>query len=178
MYAFIDESGESGFSSKSSKYFIVAAITFEETTTPRRIAKNIFTKARLYKQGLNQIHSSDISVSVKKKLIKELSKYKFDITFSIVNKNATNKDYYLETLFNSLQKLKKNNIDLVTIATKDNRKIVKDKILEFANLMGIDVEFSTPTSEKALQIADFVAWSLFQKYEKGDSFYIDAILKK
>ena len=177
MYAFIDESGQSGYSSKSSKYFLCAAIIFEDENLPRRIAKKVFNKAKLSKTGMNQVHASDVSNNVKQNLIKEIVKHNFKIEYSIVKKKIKN-DYYLETIYELLKKLKTLEIESVTIATKDNRKIVKDKIIDFANSINIKIGFSTPTSEKALQIADFVAWSLFQKHEKDNDYYIKSLLEK
>ncbi len=42
----------------------------------------------------------------------------------------------------------------------------------------ITIEIKTPTQEKSLQVADFVSWAIFRKYEKGDNSYYDLIKSK
>ncbi|MBI2032396.1 MAG: hypothetical protein HYV38_02580 [Candidatus Levybacteria bacterium] len=41
----------------------------------------------------------------------------------------------------------------------------------------IKVEIKSPSEEKALQAVDFASWSIFRKYEHGDSSYYLLIKK-
>jgi hypothetical protein len=39
----------------------------------------------------------------------------------------------------------------------------------------IEVLVKTPSEEKGLQVADFISWSAFRKYEHQDEIYYDTI---
>ena len=42
----------------------------------------------------------------------------------------------------------------------------------------IEVRITHPSTEKGLQIADIISWSIFRKYEHGDLDYYDIIEKE
>jgi hypothetical protein len=47
--------------------------------------------------------------------------------------------------------------------------------IEKNNNLKIKVDVKPSNAEKGLQVADFVSWSLYQKYERGISVYADII---
>jgi hypothetical protein len=41
--------------------------------------------------------------------------------------------------------------------------------------LDLRIEIKTPGQEKSLQAVDFASWSIFRKYQHGDSTYYDLI---
>lgn len=84
--------------------------------------------------------------------------------------SINNKDYFknLEELFIILKSQK---VTLTYLAVRDSRKSILKKITDLAKVYGITIKFSSPTKDKALQIADFVSWVIFRKLEYGDDLY-------
>lgn len=177
MFAYIDESGESGFSKRSSTYFLIAASLFFEEFTAERIAKKVFKKSQLGKQKKNHIHATDENDKVKNKFISEIKNYDFKIEYDVVEKRREEYDYYEEVFERLLTKLAKYNVEKVFVSIKDSRKSVLKKLNTIARKNGLQVIFSRPEKVKGLQIADFVSWSVFQKYEKAESKYYDLLQK-
>ncbi len=172
MYAYIDESGNSGHTKNSTKYFVVACILVSNETILPRIAKKVFKSTKLGKLGKNQLHATSDSDRVKLKIVSLLKKENYNIEYVKILKKTGDKDCYIESLLKLKDKLDKHHIDIVYIANKDSRKKTIDKI---KNTFGDNTVLSKPEKEKGLQIADFVSWSIYQKYENGNSAYYDIL---
>jgi GTPase len=131
----------------------------------------------VHKFDLNQIHSTQLNLRIKIALLKELKNTDFTIEYVSFKKKDMNQDYYLIAVNNLIEKLKNKNIDQVFLAIKDNRKSINNKIIQKAQENNLKISITNTISEKGLQIADFVSWSIFQKYEKEDSDIYE-LLKK
>lgn len=171
MYVYIDESGDTGYTKKSTKYFILTAVVVEDLFVLRRIAKNVH-KGKRDKKKANILHAYSEIDYIKNKLIKNL--IYVDIQCFVIKIKKTNKvipDIYLFALKKIAEYFKSCNIIEITIARKDTRKHYNKSIINMFKGYGINVLFSDMLSEKALQIADFYSWCIFSHLEHNNSDY-------
>jgi len=54
---------------------------------------------------------------------------------------------------------------------KENFKDYLEKQTTSNHNLTLEVQIATPDEEKSLQVADFVYWAIFRKYERGDETY-------
>lgn len=178
MYAYIDESGDSGYSKNSSKYHILVCVIFPEESSAPRIAKTIFKKFNLGKLKKNHLHATDENDKVRIKTLAEIKKYKFEVVYEKIAKNEVHKDYYEELFTNLMQKINSKNIFKCFVSMKDNRKNTLVKLNDIAKRNNIRIIFAKPEKEKGLQIADSISWFIYQHYEKNRSEYYELLLQK
>lgn len=171
MYAFIDESGDAQLTKKSTKFFILTAILFENPEIPRRIARSVFKKFKLGKEGKSQLHANKDLMQIKIQILSELKKENYIIEYISIKKRAIDVDYYLEAFEKLFEKEKMRNIDTCFVAVRDLRKSYKQKLSLIASKGSKGIYFFDTESEKGLQIADFASWCIFQHYEKKESAF-------
>lgn len=177
MYAFIDESGDAQLTKKSTRHFVLAAIIFETPEIPRRIARSVFKKFKLGKMGQTQLHATHDSARIKLRILNEVRKVKHSIEYIAIKKKVKEFDYYIEAFEQLALKLKDKNIETVFVATKDIRKSHRIKLIALGVKNNLKPEFYNTEFEKGLQIADFLSWTIFQKYEKDDPDFYDLLLE-
>jgi hypothetical protein len=168
---YIDESGDTGYTKKSTKYFILTAIIVEDVFTLRRIVKKIH-KSKRDKKKANILHVHSETIKLKNKLIVSLNKIDLMCIVSVIDKNnCIISDPYLYVLQKMAIYLKSVGVKKVILAKKDTRKSYNKNIVEMFKVYEIDLIFYNMLSEKALQIADFYSWCVFAHIEQGSSYY-------
>ena len=189
-YIYIDESGELA---KQTNYFVFGAVI---TNNPSDLEKIINKTRRKYQKQLGNIseikgYSTDDYII--KKMLKKLDKTSSKVVGIILDKRYIyrihqNQNYNIlyDTLASELAK---------EITINDSTSIIIDKcknkeyeIINFnkkfvSNLNNIknypvNVKHANSTNYKGLQIADIVAWSIFQSVERNNSDFIDLIEDK
>ncbi len=188
-YIFLDESGDLGFSPKSSKYLTITLIVcdvFEEPAISRIVKK---ARQKILKKKLRQspeIKWNNSEDYIKKKILKDLSKRKLEIFTIILNKSKVyeylkqekHKLYnYLCKLIISECSLNDNKIELVVDRSKGKRALRDDfdnyirKII-LSEECNIKIVHADSKKKGGLQVLDFVSGAIFNKYEyKNDTFY-------
>lgn len=165
MYAYIDESGDTGYKKKSSRYFILTSVIVDDVFVLRRIAKDIH-KFKI-DRSIN-FHTHKESKVVKNKLVHKITENNILCVVYIFDKDKQfAKDVYQYSLEELAKYFKENNIKEVIIARKDVRKYYNKKILEMYSGHGLKASFSEPNKEKSLQIADFYSWCIFSNFEQN-----------
>ena len=163
MYVYIDESGDTGYNKKSTKYFILTSVIVNDVFVLRRIAKDIH-KFKI-DRSIN-FHTHKESRVVKNKLTQNILKNNILCVAYVFDKNKKYlKDIYKYTLEELAKYFKQNNIKNITIARKDIRKNYNKNIINIYTSYGLNTTFSEPNREKSLQIADFYSWVIFSNFE-------------
>ena len=168
MYAFIDESGDTGKSKKSSKNFVIVAIVVESNVKLERLAKKVYKTKVLNKHKFNQLHAAKDTEKVRDAIINNLNKIEYSVFYT------NNKDYF-KSLVKVLNKIKDFDVKEVHLASRNTKDFSKKKILETALDLDIKIIISSPPNDKGLQIADFISWSIFRSLEHKDGKYIKEI---
>ena len=165
MYAYIDESGDTGYKKKSSRYFILTSVIVDDIFILRRIAKNIH-KFKI-DRSVN-FHAHKENKIVKNKLVQKIVENGIPCVAYVFDKDKQlTKDVYQYSLEELAKYFKENNIKDVIIARKDVRRHYNKKILDMYLNYGLKASFSEPNKEKSLQIADFYSWCIFSNFEQN-----------
>lgn len=197
-YVFLDESGDLGFNPKSSKFFLFTVVL---TNNHRKIEKIIKkTRKDLKKKFkiVNELHAYHSQPSLKKKILKLVSKNKeIKVLCIILNKQKVYIDlqnqknylynYTANILLDRLHNKKLINTDEeinLFIDQKDTNKFIRDNFEKYLKdnfykrgNNKIKIKIKPSHTEKCLQVVDFISWAIFRKYETGDSEYFNLIKK-
>lgn len=199
MYLFLDESGDLGFKSKSSKWFIFTLVVVEDNRSLERVIKkerkNLKKK---YQKSFSELHAYHCDDITRKRVLKSLAELDISVVTTILNKEKVYIDFQNQKnyLYNYsanilLERLINKNIirdddilDLV-VDKKDTKKNLKNNFINYIT-EGMDsrrngnfkMQLSKSHEEKGLQAVDFLSWAIFRKYEKGDYEFYEIIKDK
>jgi hypothetical protein len=203
-YIFLDESGDLGFNFKKKGTSRIFVITFLFIDGSKRVLEKIVSSthtelSKKIKRRIGVLHATNEKPVTRQRLLKRLAE-KENCTIMTVYLNK-------KKVFTKLQDEKQVLYNYVTNILLDRiytRKVVPiDQEIELIasrretnkffneNFKGylckkvkgnhkgkIKVSIKTPSEEKSLQAVDFVSWSIFRKYEKGDDSYYNIIKKR
>lgn len=202
-YIFLDESGDLGFDFKkkgTSKFFVVTFLFIEGSKKPiDKIVKKTHSELTgKIKRRIGVLHAVNEKPVTRQRLLKRLTAKDCTIMAIYLNK---------EKVFTKLQDEKQvlynyvTNILLDRIYTKkvvptdkaieliasrrETNKFLNENFRDYLNRQiknnhkgAVSISIKTPAEEKSLQAVDFVSWSIFRKYEKGDRDYYNIIKGK
>ncbi len=197
MFIYLDESGDLGFKRESSKFFVISFIAMD-TQTSLKLKRKI--KRVKQKHGIPrkmEIKGSKSNHYLRIDVLKAVSSLPIGIYSIAVNKQGVNKSLRNDTniLYNYmvnlimvpyLEQKKLNKVHIIadlriTKVAKGMRftDYLKYKLLE-NGLYNIrpNIQFLDSLTSNGLQAVDFVVYSLFRKYEFGDTKYSQVIGKK
>jgi len=196
-YIFLDESGELGFSSRSTKWFIITLMSCDEGEVPRirRIIKRV--REKLIKKKLKrfpELKGNNSTDKIRQEVLERFSKTKAKIFVIILDKSKVYE--YLrkkkDKLYNYLSNLIMNEcsfdtkeIRLIVDRSKPKRSLRDDfdnylklKLKDKLSSCNLIIKHENSLSEPCLQVLDFASWSIFRKYESEDSSFYDIIKDK
>lgn len=170
LFAYIDESGDTGYSKKSSRYFILTVVKVESEYYLRRIAKDIHAY-KINKRKTSILHANKETMIIRRKCVKKLVQSDVECFVFVVDKHIIKlTDVYMYTLSKIANYFRDKDIIFI-IAQKDTRKSYNKTIISLFNLHGLKAKFSNPNNEKSLQIADFYSWCIYSHMEYTNSTY-------
>ena len=191
-YIFIDESGDLGLTSKSSKYLILAALIIDEPKKLDRIIKNMRrNKFKRELKGASEIKANSSSTELRLHLLKQLEPTNGRIVYMILEKKRVYSGYLQKNkdkLYNFVAgRLAKNmNIAdgqiIIRIDKSKGKQLLQqdfnrhfESSLNEINIHDVKIFHSDSASGSGLQIVDMLAWSCFQRFEHRDSTYVNAV---
>jgi chorismate mutase len=89
MYVYIDESGDLGFSLRSSRYFVVAYLILDNPFEVAKIMKRLLKKLherKEYARGCNELKYSNSKDAVRRKVLEKICKGNVEIGFVVLEK--------------------------------------------------------------------------------------------
>ena len=196
-YMYIDESGDLGFSGRSSKFVIISALLVKDPALLQRIIKNMRrNKFRKELKNAIEIKANSSSRELKTHMLEKLNMIKDLRVFHVVlEKKKLNSRFLMNNKHKQYNfiagKLAKNiileGIDVVIRIdkTKGKQLLQEDFNLHFEKLLRekssvrkVEIYRSYSQAWEGLQFADLLAWSAFQKVEHNNSEYIEIIKNK
>ncbi len=192
-YVFLDESGELGFSNKSSKFFTITLLVcgVKEEQELSRILKKI--RLRILKKSLKQspeIKWNNSNDLIRFKILERVLKIEFEI-FSIILDKSKVYDYLKNKkhkLYNYLTNLIMNecslndSFELIVDRSKNNRSLrddfnryIKSNVTKSDKII---IKHEDSNSNGTLQVLDFVSGAIFNKYEFNNNSYYNIIKEK
>jgi len=171
--AYIDESGDTGYTKKSTRYFILTAVIVDDAFMLRRIAKNVY-KHKKDKKGVNMLHAYNESDKVKNRLVEEIEQVKIEcVVFTLDKSKIYKKDPYMHLLEKLVKYFKEISINHIVLAKIDTRKSYNNKIKDLFIVNNLKLTLTDPCLEKSLQIADFYSWCIFSYLESDSDEYFN-----
>lgn len=199
VYIFLDESGDLGFSEKSSKWFLMAAVF---TKSPRRVEKVIKkTRKGLKKKykKVAELHAYHSQPITKKRILRGLAEVddlailtlvlnKKKVFVDFKNQKAYLYNFLANTLLSFLKEkkyLSEESVFEICIDQRETKKFLRENFinyltenLEYGPSKSFKVKIKPSHTEKCLQAIDFISWAIFRKYEQNDYEYYEIIKDK
>lgn len=172
LHICIDESGDTGYSKKSSKYFVVCAVAVENLDVLRRLARDMH-RQKYHKQKGSTLHAYAESTVIKNKLTKKLDTVILTCSVCVIKKETlvVGTDVYLHATKKIAEHFKGQDVEIIVVAKRDTRKSYNEKIRSIYDKNNLKVTFADPATDKSLQIADFYSWSTYVYFEKSISVF-------
>ena len=200
MFIFLDESGDLGFSKRSSNWFLFTLVVVENPRKIEKIIKKIRkTLNKKYKKNFSELHAYHCDDITRTRVLKSISELDdICVVTTILNKKKvyvdlqSQKNYLYNFTANIIldRLINKNiikdgeNISLV-VDKKDTKKNLKDNFISYITTAmkekrsgNFKMTLSASYNEKGLQAVDFISWAIFRKYERGDFEFYEIIKDK
>lgn len=205
LNVYVDESGDLGFSKKSTKFFIITYIASDSSsilrTKMKRILKKLHNKKK-YHFSRNELKFSRMNTYCRKLVLEKLCPSDLEIGVVVVEKKHVKKElredltilynwllvhHIMSALLPRMEAGQKINIVFDKSLPKKRiiafNRYLMDKVSYLSYRDGSDLALDCIYSEHidseiepCLQAADAVAGAYFQKYEREDSQFV-AIIK-
>ena len=191
VYIYIDESGDLGFSEKSSKHFVIAALITEDHLSIQKCITKV-RKERLPKKykKISELKYHNSSPIIRRRILECISKTDVQIAYVVLRKyqvydklrNKQNVLYnflcgsLIYKIFQRYDLSARTEIVVDRSLTKINRDAFNDYVAHRAlynnnNVFDIDnleINHVNSTQDKCVQVVDFVAGSIARKYNNKD----------
>jgi hypothetical protein len=188
---FIDESGDLGM---QTKHLILSALIVSTPADLDRIIKNMRRhKFRKELRKAAEIKANKSSPEVKRHMLEKLNSLQnLNISYIVLEKKKLYSGFLKQDkhkLYNFVAgklakhvNLPKTDLEIRIDRSKGKQLLQEDfnryfiKLLrEKSDLGKVEIYHSYSQGWSGLQFADLLAWSAFQKFERGDSSYIDIL---
>lgn len=201
-YIFLDESGDLGFNfdkKGTSKFFVITCLFVKNKRPIEKVVKKTHSELKKkYKRRFGVLHSFKESPSIRKRLLKRLSKKDCIIMTIYLNKTKvyTKLQNEKQVLYNYVSNILLDRIcskklipiqdKVLLIASKrETNKFLNKNFKNYLNnqvknkhKVNLVIEIKTPSEEKSLQAVDFISWAIFRKYQHRDGNYYNIIKNK
>lgn len=199
MYIFLDESGDLGFSKKSSKWFLFTLIIIEDKRSLERVVKKVWKSLYKKHKHVGELHAFHEKEMTRKKMLRMLNEIKdVQVMTVVLNKEKVHislreqknilYNYVANILLEKIHKTPNfNNEQIIELVVdrKDTKKSLRKNFIEYltASIKGrgvkdCKIELHSSHDNKSLQAVDFVSWAIFRKYEYADFEYYEIIKDK
>ncbi|HIG94288.1 MAG: hypothetical protein QT05_C0049G0016 [archaeon GW2011_AR13] len=196
-YIFLDESGELGFKSTSSKYFVIALLSCdeEEVYSLRRIMKKV--RQKIIKKKMKkypELKGNNSTDKIRAEILKRFVETNSEVFVIILEKskvyeylkNKKDKLYnYISNLILNECSLDNNHVCLIVDKSKTNRSLredfdnyIRSSLVQNNSNCKIDIRHEDSQKEGCLQVLDFISWAIFRNYEFKDSNFMNTIKDK
>ncbi len=196
MYIFMDESGDMGFSHKSSKWFLFTLVIVDNEKVLGSIVKKIWKAIYKKHKHVGELHASHEKDITRTRMLQKLAGIEnLKIVTIILNKTKVHVDLrnqknylynytaniILDRLINTKIIDKDEEISLI-VDRKDTKKNLRENFISYItnamhkrNHKKFKMTLVASHEDKCLQAVDFISWAIFRKYEKGDFEFYEII---
>lgn len=198
-YIFLDESGDLGFKSTSSRWFLFTIAMVSDPRALERVVKRVWRPLKRKHKKLGELHASHEKDITRTRVLSRLNEVpNLKILCTILNKQKVHidlqnqKNYLYNYTANILlerlhtkEVLKPNEPIHLYIDRKDTKKQLRENFIQYLTTSmakrrdgPFKVELHSSHENKSLQAVDFLSWAIFRKYEKGDYEFYEIIKNK
>ena len=193
----IVSSGTLSFSEQSSRYFVVACAVTQDVRGLERVPKKVFRgflgKEKRKRKG-EVLHANKETYHTRKKFLRLIAAHSASEVFAlIVEKEKVPEqlrgekhflyNHCVERLLDAVIEKQGGSGDVALVASRRETKKrlnvlfaehIQDRILRNHSSTAT-ITITPPSSDWSLQVADMLAWAVFQKYENRDSQWCDML---
>jgi len=186
MVIYLDESGDLGFDTGGSTYFVIAFVVTEDPNSVKRIVRRVKKRNKLPTNY--EMKGSKTPAKIKESLLKNLARSDIEVHSIVVNKpkvlphlrRDTNLLYnYVACLLLAPYIAKQEKVSLVIdkriLKVGSGTKLdgyLKYKVLcDYRSEVEMTIHHEDSAFSLGIQAADVVCNSIFRKYESGDMNY-------
>ena len=189
-YIYIDELGDLA---KQTDYFVFGAIITSNPKEISNIIKNIRNKYKNQLGNTSEIKGYNTDDYIIRKILKKLNNTNSKVVGIILDKKNIYKihhrdDYHIlyDTVASKLaREININNPTSIIVDKSKNKpseitnfnKLFKSNLNNFKN-HSVDIKHANSIHYIGLQMADIIAWSIFQSVERNNSEFVDLIQNK
>lgn len=188
-YIFLDESGDLGFSERSSRWFIFTIALVDNHRRLEKVIKKVRNSLKKKHKNVGELHAYHADAVTRRRVLNGLAAIGDLKVFCVVlNKEKVYTDlqnqknhlynYTANILLDRLHTKKIIPLDepiYLCIDRKDTNKYIRENFEKYLSksLQGkrngiVDIRLRASHEVKALQAVDFLSWAIFRKYERND----------
>ncbi|MBU4332240.1 DUF3800 domain-containing protein [Patescibacteria group bacterium] len=196
---FLDESGDLGFSQRSSRWFVLTIVLTNEHRKIEKVVKKIHRRLKKKYRRVMELHAYHADSITKKRMLRCLADLEdIKVLCIVLNKKKVYVDlqnqksylynYTANILLDRLHNknvLNKKELIEIYIDQRETNKFLKKNFenylrnnLEKRSNSGVKIKIKPSHTEKCLQAVDFISWAIFRKYELNDYEYYEIIKDK
>jgi hypothetical protein len=196
LYVYVDESGDLGFTEKSSRYYVIATAEVSNPLIAERVIKRVRKKLKKKEKSISEFKFSRSDEKIRNFVLKEAVKAEMNFSAIVLDKKMVyqylkdKKDvlhnYLTGFLAESLSYYEDETDFRIVVDKFIMRKEKRDefnsylhrRLQNFCKAKIFEVIHESSEQHAGLQIADFVAGAVFQKYERQKEDYYSIIRPK
>ncbi|MCG2693118.1 DUF3800 domain-containing protein [Candidatus Parcubacteria bacterium] len=196
---FLDESGDLGFSQRSSRWFVLTIVLTNEHRKIEKVVKKIHRRLKKKYRRVMELHAYHADSITKKRMLRCLADLEdIKVLCIVLNKKKVYVDlqnqksylynYTANILLDRLHNknvLNKKELIEIYIDQRETNKFLKKNFenylrnnLEKRSNSGVKIKIKPSHTEKCLQAVDFISWAIFRKYELNNYEYYEIIKDK
>lgn len=193
---FLDESGDLGFSDKSSKFFILTIIITSSHRKIEKAIKKVHKGLRNKYKNVSELHAYNSQLITRKRILRNLSEIDdCKVLCIILNKEKVYTDLQAQKqhLYNYTANIlldRLHNKKIINdgdkyelfIDKRETNKFMNENFVKYLtdnlskkNSALFSIKLKASNTEKCLQAVDFISWAIFRKHERGDDEYYKII---
>lgn len=198
IHIYLDESGDLGFSSKSSKYFVVAALLPKDMLRIEKCITKV-RKERLpnkYKK-ISELKYHNSDNIIKRRILQCISRAEIDIAYAVLRKRHVHEklrnkpnilyNFLCGSLIGNIFRIYHINNKVKIIVDRSMTGINREAFDEYIGYMALmnktemfnpdylEISHVDSSQDKCIQAVDFVAGAIARKYEREESVFYDVI---
>jgi len=194
LYVYLDESGDLGFSERSSKCIVIGILLTENPATVRRCVRKTRDTIKNSKRRPSELHFNASDQTIRKRLLRRLNKEcDFSTYFVILNKSKVHYDlqgakdklyHYLCKIVLSKPKFQSSKQVTIVVDNRCKKQFIREDMSTYIlnETFSIDIKakliHQSSEKEKCLQAIDFMAGAVFHKHERADTQYCEIFESK
>lgn len=188
MYIYLDESGDLGFDSNSSKHIVIALLI---TKTPIHIGRCIKKiRQRKLKKKLKELPEIKFNKSndhIRELTLTCIAKEPIEVAYVVLDKNSVNpaRHNHKQEIYNFITgylmcclSFENTTHSKLIVDKRISKKVLRadfDQYVKQKVIFKVDITHENSMYNQCLQATDFIAGAIFQKYEFADSRFYDII---
>ena len=183
-FGFLDEAGDVAYSQGATSHFIVAVVVVGH---PERLRKAVVRTRRTFGRqlkGASELKASHNVPRITERLLQHAARIGFESVAVVADKRLFSppsdpEDLYRTACARAAREALQHfgalslTLDRRYTSLKLQRRLDEALVASMADLEGVTlaIHYEVSEKERVLQVADALAWSLFQKYERHDETF-------